>query len=83
MQQLNKCDSLDEQGRYREAIICYIDEYQPSSASLQLKDPIFKSSKSNEQIQVRRMAVPNWKAVAVPLVIGGAIVLGVYVLCKS
>lgn len=40
--------------------VVYVDEYQPSSARLLLgQDPIYKTSKDDERIRIRRLAAPS------------------------
>ena len=75
MNQLTKCDVLDEQGRYREAIVCYETEYQPSSASVKIGDPFYQTSRKTETLQIRRVAVPPSPAIGILIILGLAIVL--------
>jgi len=40
--------------------VVYVDEYQPSSAYLRLgQDPIYKTSRDDERIWIRRLVVPS------------------------
>lgn len=55
--------------------IVYIDEYQPSSASLQLgKDPVYQVSKDSEQIRVGKLEITP-TMILVPIAVVGGIAL--------
>jgi len=53
--------------------IVYVDEYQPSSASLTLQDPIYKISQDNERIRVGKLAAPSPALIIIPLIVIGGI----------
>jgi len=72
---LTKCDILDEQGRYKQAIICYETEYQPSSAKLKLGDPFYQTSHKTETLQIRRVAAPPATGFLILLGIFGLLLL--------
>ncbi|MBA7490863.1 hypothetical protein ES702_01406 [subsurface metagenome] len=73
MSELTKCDVLDEQGRYKEAIICYVTEYQP--AKLKLGDPSYPTSQKSETLQIRRVTAPASPAIGILIILGLALVL--------
>ncbi|MCJ7635795.1 hypothetical protein MUP77_25815 [Candidatus Bathyarchaeota archaeon] len=51
--------------------VVYVDEYQPSSASLKIgQDPIYKGSSESETIRVAVPAVPVLALILVGLVAG-------------
>jgi len=40
--------------------VVYVDEYEPSSAQVRLgQDPFYKTSRDDERIRIRRLAVPS------------------------
>ena len=51
----------------------YIDEYQPSSASLTLQDPIYKVSQDNERIRIGKAGLPSYAIILLPVLIVGGI----------
>lgn len=55
--------------------IIYVDEYQPSSASLQLgKDPVYQVSQDSEQIRVGKLEIsPTMILVPIAVVDGIAL----------
>ena len=63
--------------------VVYIDEYEPSSASLQLQDPIYKVSQDNEQIRVRKAGISPSALYLLPLAIVGGIAFAWWLMKKS
>jgi len=63
--------------------IVYIDEYEPSSASLQLQDPIYKVSQSQEQIQVGKLQAPAPWLYLLPILVVGGIAVAWWLTKKS
>jgi len=56
--------------------VVYVNEYQPSSASLKIDDPIYKVSSDDEKIRVGKIAVPSPLLFAIPIItVGGIIAL--------
>lgn len=77
MQRLTRCQTLDTQGRYEEAITCYtekakqivyVNEYQPSSAKITQGDPIYRKSSETERLQIGRLAEPS--PIAILIILG-------------
>jgi hypothetical protein len=53
--------------------VVYVDEYQPSSASLTLQDPIYKVSQDNERIRIGKAGLPSYAIILLPLIVIGGI----------
>jgi len=63
--------------------VVYVDEYESSSALLQLKDPIYKVSQNNEQIRVRKAGIPPSALYLLPLAIASGALLIYWLVKKS
>lgn len=63
--------------------VIYIDEYEPSSASIQLQDPIYKVSQDNEQIRVRKAGITPPVLYLLPIAIVGGIAVIWWLMKKS
>jgi len=63
--------------------IVYVDQYEPSTASLKLTDPIYKVSQDNEQIRVGRVALPTVSWLVPVMVVGGIITVAWWLTKKS
>ena len=61
--------------------VVYVNEYQPSSATLKLGDPIYTASKEKEKIQVGKLA-PSPISYLIPLIVVGSVGLVLYWLVK-
>ena len=60
--------------------VVYVNEYQPSSASLKINDPIYKLSKDDEKIRVGKITLSPLLFAIPILAIGG--IVAVYYLTK-
>lgn len=62
--------------------IIYVDEYEPSSASLEVgQDPIYKVSAESEQIRVRALQAPmNYVG---PILLIGSLAAVAYLIWRS
>jgi len=63
--------------------VVYIDEYQPSQASLMLEDSIYKVSQDNENIRVGKLAVPSPLVYLLPILAVGGLVALYWIAKKS
>ena len=63
--------------------IVYVDEYEPSTASLKLTDPIYKVSQDNERITVGKVALPTVSWIVPVVVVGGIITIAWWLTKKS
>lgn len=63
--------------------VIYVDEYEPSTASVELRDPIYKVSEDNEQITVGKVALPTVSWIVPVVVIGGIITVAWWLTKKS
>ena len=63
--------------------IVYVDEYEPSSASLQVTDPIYKISQNAERITVGRVGIPTASWLVPVVVVGGIITIAWWLTKKS
>lgn len=63
--------------------VVYVDEYAPSTASVELRDPIYKVSQDNEHITVGKVALPTVSWIVPVVVVGGIITIAWWLTKKS
>jgi len=63
--------------------VIYVDQYEASTASLELTEPIYKVSQDDKQIKVGRATLPTTSWLVPVLVVGGVITVAWWLTKKS